>query len=196
MKPCLTCQTPTERSYCDEHAPKPWRHREGSARARGYSSAWDKLSRRARRLQPFCSDCGSQHDLQLDHTERTWQRYEQGKVVRLKDTGGVVCGPCNRARGAARGRPDDQGTGALEATNGPRAKAQSPSLSLGQDLGDRRSIVNVELEPSTWAHEERLAVVGLHAQDTVVEDLVATGDGGRLAVGPVDGESTHDGTLS
>lgn len=45
MKPCLTCGEPTPSSYCDEHAPKPWQHREGSARARGYDAAWDKLSK-------------------------------------------------------------------------------------------------------------------------------------------------------
>jgi 5-methylcytosine-specific restriction enzyme A len=119
VKPCLTCQTPSDGSYCDEHTPKPWQHREASARRRGYSTAWDKLSRRARKLQPFCSDCGATEDLQLDHTERTWQRHEAGKVIRLKDTGGVVCGPCNRARGAARGRGEDHGTGPLERNSGP-----------------------------------------------------------------------------
>jgi 5-methylcytosine-specific restriction protein A len=124
-KPCLTCGEPAPSTYCDEHEPQPWQHREGNSRARGYSTAWDKLSRRARKMQPFCTDCGATDDLQLDHTARTWERIDAGKVVRLKDTGGVVCGPCNRRRGAGRGR-EDQGTGPVEASKGPRRKARSP----------------------------------------------------------------------
>lgn len=128
MIPCLTCGEPAPSSYCDQHTPAAWSHREGSARGRGYSTAWDKLSRRARRLQPFCSDCGATDDLQLDHTEHTWQRIEAGKVVRIKDTGGVVCGPCNVARGAARGRSETHAGGTFGGTSGPRGKAQGPSL--------------------------------------------------------------------
>jgi 5-methylcytosine-specific restriction enzyme A len=60
------------------------------------------LSRRARRLQPFCTDCGSTEDLQTDHTPEAWKRKAAGKPLRLADVE-VVCGPCNRARGAARG---------------------------------------------------------------------------------------------
>lgn len=127
MRPCLVCGDPSEDTRCPDHAPASWSHRVGSARARGYSTAWDKLSRRARKLQPFCTDCGSTDDLQLDHTEWTWQRIDAGKVVRLKDTGGVVCGPCNRARGAARGRADTQGGYPAERTSGPPSKAKFPS---------------------------------------------------------------------
>lgn len=130
MKPCLTCGEPVAGTYCAEDEPRTWQHREGSARARGYSPSWDRLSRRARLLQPFCSDCGSTDDLQLDHTARTWERIDAGKVVRLKDTGGVVCGPCNRRRGAGRGR-ETHGTGTLDAPTGPRGKPQSPLLRLG-----------------------------------------------------------------
>lgn len=130
MKPCLTCGTPTDNSRCEEHEPKSWQHREGSARARGYSTSWDALSRRARRIQPWCTDCGGTDDLQLDHIERTWARVDAGKVVRLRDTGGVVCGPCNRRRGAARGR-DDQGTGPLGARVGPPDEAKSPLHTAG-----------------------------------------------------------------
>lgn len=136
-KPCLVCGVPTDASHCTEHQPAPWQHRESSARSRGYSTSWDKLSRRARRLQPFCTDCGTTDDLQLDHTARTWERIDQGKVVRLKDTGGVVCGPCNVERGAARGRTDDQGTGPSRGAPGPRGKAQSPSHTARR-IGGRR----------------------------------------------------------
>lgn len=136
-KPCLVCGVPSPASHCDEHTPKPWNHREGSSRSRGYSASWDRLSRRARRLQPFCSDCGATDDLQLDHIARTWERLEAGKTVRLKDTGGVVCGPCNRRRGSGRDRdqtsandpltsPQTHGESPLETELGPRGKPQSP----------------------------------------------------------------------
>lgn len=136
MRPCLTCGEPSPGSYCTAHEPASWMDRRArSSRERGYDSAWDRLSRRARRLQPFCSDCGATSDLQLDHTARTWERIDAGKVVRLKDTGGVVCGPCNRARGAGRGRPETQGGGPNDAVKEPRGKAQSPLLNQSVEDG-------------------------------------------------------------
>lgn len=69
---------------------------------RGYDSAWDRLSKRARKLQPFCSDCGREDDLTADHSPEAWRRKEQGKTIRLKDID-VVCRRCNSERGAARG---------------------------------------------------------------------------------------------
>lgn len=69
---------------------------------RGYGWHWQQLSARAIKLQPFCADCGSEHDLTTDHTVRAWQRVEAGKTVRLRDVE-VVCRRCNSERGAARG---------------------------------------------------------------------------------------------
>jgi hypothetical protein len=66
VKPCIECGEPSTESRCDEHQLQPWRHHEGIARARGYDAAWDKLSRRARRLQPFCSDCYTTENLSTD----------------------------------------------------------------------------------------------------------------------------------
>src|SRR5215203_1387778 len=101
MKPCADCGALTEGhgsrcADCCEPAPKP------SARARGYDAAHDRLSKRARKLQPFCLDCGSRDDLQLHHKPEAWQRKEAGKIIRLEDTE-VLCGDCNRKRGPARG---------------------------------------------------------------------------------------------
>ncbi|WP_343953434.1 hypothetical protein, partial [Tsukamurella spumae] len=81
---CPTCQPP--------EAP------ERTPAARGYDAAWRNLSRRARRLQPFCTDCGATDDLQADHTPAAWDRKARGLPIRLRDID-VVCGPCNRARG-------------------------------------------------------------------------------------------------
>jgi 5-methylcytosine-specific restriction protein A len=66
-------------------------------RQRGYSSAWDRLSRRARRLQPFCTDCGTRgsldNPLTADHLR--WPARS------LRDVE-VVCRRCNSARGPVR----------------------------------------------------------------------------------------------
>lgn len=70
--------------------------------ARGYGAAWQRLSKRARELQPFCLDCGAADDLTTDHTPEAWRRLQQGKTIRLKDIE-VVCRRCNTDRGAARG---------------------------------------------------------------------------------------------
>ena len=106
MRSCIECGEITEAERCDQHKikgkdkPSGGRH-EFSADQRGYDAAWRKLSERARRLQPFCSDCGTGEDLQCDHTPEAWARKAKGLPIRIKDID-VVCGPCNRARGAAR----------------------------------------------------------------------------------------------
>jgi 5-methylcytosine-specific restriction enzyme A len=98
LRCCVECGTPSPGPRCSEHTldTKPTAH------ARGYDAAWQRLSKRARRLQPFCTDCGSTEDLQCDHTPEAWARKSAGKTLRLADIA-VVCGDRNRSRGAARG---------------------------------------------------------------------------------------------
>jgi 5-methylcytosine-specific restriction enzyme A len=110
LRPCIDCGEPCDGPRCPEHtAPdtKP------DATTRGYDAAWKRLSRRARRLQPWCESCGATEDLQTDHTPEAWARKTAGKPIRLQDVR-VLCGPCNRAAGAARGtsvtRGDDPST--------------------------------------------------------------------------------------
>jgi hypothetical protein len=110
LKPCVACGEPSAKSRCPDHRPKD---HQPPREARGYNRAWQQLSRRARRLQPFCTDCGSTDDLQGDHSPEAWERKAAGKTIRLTDID-VVCGPCNRRRGAARGqtpRGDTPSTG-------------------------------------------------------------------------------------
>lgn len=106
---CSECGAPyerdSERSQCETCKPKD----DGSLRPfrknrheLGYDNTWARLSIRARKLQPFCSDCGATDDLTADHSETAWARREAGKVIRLKDID-VVCRRCNSERGAARG---------------------------------------------------------------------------------------------
>lgn len=118
LKPCVVCGEPSAKSRCESHRPKD---RKPSRQQRGYDAAWQELSRRARRLQPFCTDCGATEDLQSDHSPEAWQRKAAGKTIRLQDIA-VVCGDCNIRRGKARGG-DPSRTG-----QHPHAKAESRLL--------------------------------------------------------------------
>lgn len=108
MKPCVNCgQLLEERSRCTDCATeqKKTQHRwtpKRRSREVGYTTEWDKLSRRARRMQPWCSDCGSPEDLTADHSLEAWQRYYAGLPIRLRDVD-VVCRPCNIDRGTPGG---------------------------------------------------------------------------------------------
>lgn len=100
---CATCGEQTKEPYCQEHKPKPKpKTHKPNPRTMGYDYTWAKLSKRARRLQPFCLDCGTTQDLTADHTPQAWKRKEQGKPIRLQDIE-VVCRSCNAKRGPARG---------------------------------------------------------------------------------------------
>lgn len=118
-RPCLVCGQPSDQSRCPDHRLDDHiltRHE------RGYDSRWDRLSRKARKLQPFCTDCGATEDLQADHSPEAWRRKAAGKAIRLTDID-VVCGPCNRARGQAK--PDTWGDHPETAGQSPEGKAQS-----------------------------------------------------------------------
>lgn len=125
LKPCLECGEPSEQSRCAEHRLDD--HHQ-TAHQRGYDSRWRRLSEKARKLQPFCSDCGSTTDLTADHSPEAWRRHAAGKPIRLRDID-VVCGPCNRTRGAARGttKPVTRGDGATVSGPRPEGKAKFAS---------------------------------------------------------------------
>lgn len=124
--PCIDCGEPTTNgtrcSDCESKAARlrpprttPYPAKKTTAAQRGYGSAWTRLSKLARQQQPFCSDCGSTEDLQCDHTPEAWERHEKGLPLRLEDVD-VVCGACNRRRGAARGKHARKPS---DATNNP-----------------------------------------------------------------------------
>lgn len=119
LRPCLICGEPSAKSRCPEHRPtKPPREQ------RGYDYRWQQLSRRARRLQPFCTDCGSTEDLQADHTPEAWERKANGLPIRLRDIE-VRCGTCNRNAGAARGNAVTRGNAPETLSTPPIGKAFS-----------------------------------------------------------------------
>lgn len=121
LRPCLDCGQPTTGPRCPEHTTTA----KGTARQRGYDAAWDQLSKRARRLQPFCTDCGSTENLQCDHSPEAWAAKAAGKPIKLSMVE-IVCAPCNVARGAARG-PQTRGQAPPAPRSGPRTR-QSFSL--------------------------------------------------------------------
>ena len=104
---CAGCGTPRDRATACPNCPPPRDHAardqiRGTRQQRGYDAAWDRLSARARRLQPFCTDCGRTDQLTADHSPTAWTRHAAGQPIRLDDID-VVCTPCNNRRGAARG---------------------------------------------------------------------------------------------
>lgn len=104
LAPCLECGEPTDGSRCALHQPPA--PAKAPAGARGYDWTWQQLSRRARRLQPWCTDCGSRDDLTTDHSEHAWKRKAAGKPIRLADVD-VLCRSCNAKRGRARPTGDN-----------------------------------------------------------------------------------------
>lgn len=120
LKPCVACGEPSDKSRCPEHRPKD---RKRPRQQRGYDAHWQALSKRARRLQPFCTDCGTTEDLQTDHSPEAWERKAAGLPIRLQDID-VVCGPCNRDRGAARGPSATRGDAPSRPIPHPLGKAE------------------------------------------------------------------------
>jgi len=97
LRPCIECGTPADGTRCpscEAERQAALDVRRGTPTDRGYDSAWARLSRRARRLQPWCLDCGTTEDLTADH--KRWPARSLADVA-------VVCRPCNSRRGATRG---------------------------------------------------------------------------------------------
>src|SRR5690625_6248040 len=73
-------------AYCSDCKPqRDYATRTKTTYERGYNERWNRLSRKARELQPFCSDCGTMDDLTADHTELAWKRFDAGRPISLKD---------------------------------------------------------------------------------------------------------------
>lgn len=102
---CIDCGAPaldTRNGRCEpcaiEHdrmrrLKRPRNALRGTNAQRGYNSAWNRLSARARGLQRFCSECGSTNDLTADHLR--WPARTLADVD-------VLCRRCNSRKGAIR----------------------------------------------------------------------------------------------
>lgn len=141
MKPCLKCGTLMAKDgACETCAWRPGIPSLSKAE-RGYDAAWRRLSKRARKKQPFCARCGTVNDLQCDHTPQAWERWKRGLPIRLEDVQ-VLCGRCNREEGPARG--------------GLRSRRRAKSL-FGMGRGDlaRGSDVSPQQEGASGVTERR-----------------------------------------
>jgi 5-methylcytosine-specific restriction protein A len=100
-KPCLDCGVISPKTRCPECTvvyDARVNHRRGSSTDRGYDAAWQRLSRRARRMQPYCTDCGDTTIQNLTGDHLRWP------AMSLADVD-VVCLVCNIKRGARRKMP-------------------------------------------------------------------------------------------
>lgn len=101
-RPCLQCGEPSAATRCPDCATAEdvrTDNRRGTPTARGYDSRWARLSARARRLQPWCSTCGSGEDLTADHLHALAAGGRR-RGLTLADVQ-VLCRGCNARRGAA-----------------------------------------------------------------------------------------------
>lgn len=121
-------------SECSEPDRREREARRGTRHERGYGSRWDRLSRRARQLQPFCSDCLATDDLTTDHSETAWKRHEAGLSIRLRDVD-VVCRSCNGKRG--RARPDELGSTAATTPDYLHRPSSRPLAELQKGEGGK-----------------------------------------------------------
>lgn len=92
MKPCLVCGEPTPASRCPDHQLPDTRKRTGERR----TARWARLSARLRRMQPFCTACGSRDDLTVDHVVPLAARPDLAYRI---DNLQVLCRKCNSRKG-------------------------------------------------------------------------------------------------
>lgn len=134
-KVCPGCSAPSPTTWCSACKP-PRPNPSRPYRSVGYDAAWDRLSKRARRLQPWCSDCGTSTDLTCDHSPEAWERKERGLPIRLQDVD-VVCRACNSRRGPARQLDVD-----LEAQGGTPARRRAGAAGSGEIPHSLRPVVD------------------------------------------------------
>lgn len=98
LKPCLSCGTLSPATRCEECGPRKhsahntWR--------------WTRLSRRLRKLQPFCESCGTTEDLTVDHIVPL----EHGGAPYDLDNLRVICRSENSTKGTKRLDPTTRPT--------------------------------------------------------------------------------------
>lgn len=94
MKPCISCGEPSIESRCDEHKierkPQPWTIRD--------TNRWQRLSRRLRRMQPWCSSCGAEDGLSVDHIVPLAHGGDPFDVTNLQ----ILCQSCNSTKATKR----------------------------------------------------------------------------------------------
>lgn len=87
LRPCVGCGEPVDTARC-RACIRPRLARPTTAQ-RGYGSRWQALSRRARKLQPWCTWCEATTDLTTDHL--SWPAHSLSDVQ-------VLCRSCNATK--------------------------------------------------------------------------------------------------
>jgi 5-methylcytosine-specific restriction enzyme A len=93
--PCLYCGVISRGSVCRQcKAAIESKDIKRQERHRAYDYEWQKLSRLARKIQPWCSRCGTNKDLTADH------------ILSLENGGSniienimILCRKCNSSKG-------------------------------------------------------------------------------------------------
>lgn len=138
LRPCIECGEVVENAArCDRCRNLQERHdRRGRVepdkrpREIGYDAAWDRLSRQARKLSPFCEWCGSRSALTADHL-----RWPARTVADVR----VLCRSCNSRAGARTlARSDVDTTGAEGGREPGQARSRNGKWS-GHGVKDETS---------------------------------------------------------
>ena len=126
LKPCLKCGEPCPEGRCDEHRVKEAPKRQTPQRLTRSRSTWINLSRRLRRIQPWCSIPGcTDTDLTVDHIVPLAKGGDPYALTNLQ----VLC----RSHNAAKG-DETWGVGVDGSPVAPSAKAQG-QLRMGLNRG-------------------------------------------------------------
>ncbi|TMS50967.1 HNH endonuclease [Mycobacterium sp. DBP42] len=92
-KPCLFCGEPSPGTYCPGCRPADERERH---HIRSNPTRWKNLSKRLRRLSPFCEFCGATKALAVDHILPI---SDYPELVYAEENCRVLCRSCNGKRG-------------------------------------------------------------------------------------------------
>ena len=76
MQPCVQCGEISDRNRCEQHRPQHAPKDRTKHVAHQNRSRWANLSRRLRKMSPFCELCGTSSDLTVDHIIRVTDRPE------------------------------------------------------------------------------------------------------------------------
>ena len=94
LRPCLTCGTPSTGPRCPEHTTDTKHRPKGHVHTN--TTRWKNLSKRLRKLSPFCELCGAREQLSVDHILPV---SEAPELVYAEDNLRVGCLSCNGKRG-------------------------------------------------------------------------------------------------
>src|SRR5690606_15527647 len=100
FKPCLVCGELSKESRCSEHRITRT-SREGHAAYKN-NARWKNLSKKLRKLQPWCSECGATDDLTCDHIIPVKERSD---LTYATENIQILCRSCN---GSKAGQPPSE----------------------------------------------------------------------------------------